>query len=65
VPIITSTPLYQTGQGVLYDGLQIFLFDVVDMHRLNPTIVEFIEFQKGLSVKQNLDNLSLRKTVIY
>jgi hypothetical protein len=46
VPSITSTPLYQSRQGVLHDGLQILLFDVVDMHRLNPTIEEVMEFQK-------------------
>jgi hypothetical protein len=50
------------GQGVLHDGLQILFFDVVDMHRLNPTITEVMEFQKWLSVKQNMQNL--RKTVI-
>jgi hypothetical protein len=32
------------GQGVLHDGLQILLFVVADMHRLNPTIVEVMEF---------------------
>jgi hypothetical protein len=42
--IITSTPLYQIGQGVLDDGLQILLFDVVDMHTLNFTIAEVVEF---------------------
>jgi hypothetical protein len=51
------------GQGVLHDGLQILLFYVVDMHRLNPRIAEVMEFQKRLSVKQNLENL-IRKTVI-
>jgi hypothetical protein len=51
------------GQGVLHDGLHILVFDVVDMHRLNPTIAEVMEFQKGLSVKRNLENLSV-KTVI-
>jgi hypothetical protein len=44
------------GQGVHHDGLQILLFDVVDMHRLNPTIVEVMEFRKGLRVKRNLEN---------
>jgi hypothetical protein len=43
------------GQGVLHDGPQILLFDVVDVHRLNPTIEEVMEFQRGLSVKQNLE----------
>jgi hypothetical protein len=52
------------GQGVLHDGLQILLFDVVDMHRLIPTNAEVMEFQKGLSIKRNLENLSLRKNVI-
>jgi hypothetical protein len=45
-------------QGVLHDGLKILLFDVVDVHRLNPTIAEVMEFRKGLSVKSNLENLS-------
>jgi hypothetical protein len=40
------------GQGVLHDGLQILLFDVVDMHKLNPTIVEVMEFHKGLSYEK-------------
>jgi hypothetical protein len=52
------------GQGVLHDGLQILIFEVVDMHKLNPTIAQLMEFQNGLSVKRNLENLSLRKTVI-
>jgi hypothetical protein len=52
------------GQGVLHDDLQILIFDVVAMHRLIPTNAEVMEFQKGLSVKRNLENLSLRKTVI-
>jgi hypothetical protein len=52
------------GQGVLHDGLKILLFDVVDMNRRNPTIPEVTKFQKGLSVKRNLENLSMRKTVI-
>jgi hypothetical protein len=43
------------GQCVLHDGLQILLFDVVDMRRLNPTIEEVMEFQRGLSVKRNLE----------
>jgi hypothetical protein len=43
------------GQEVLHDGIQVLLFDVVDMHRLNLTIVEVMEFRKGLSVKQNLE----------
>jgi hypothetical protein len=55
MPTITSTPLYQTRQGVLYDGLQILLFDVVDMHRLHPMIGEVMEFQRRLSVKRNLE----------
>jgi hypothetical protein len=36
------------GQGVLHDGLQILLFDVVDMCRLNLMIEEVMEFQRGL-----------------
>jgi hypothetical protein len=51
------------GQGVLHNGLQILPFDVVDMHRLNPMIEEVMEFQRGLSVKQNLEN-SIWKAVI-
>jgi hypothetical protein len=51
------------GQGVLHDDLQILIFDVVDMHRLNLTIAEVMEFQNWLSIKQNLKNC-LRKTVI-
>jgi hypothetical protein len=35
------------GQGVLHDGLQILLFDVVDMCRLN-LMIEVMEFQRGL-----------------
>jgi hypothetical protein len=45
------------GQGVIHDGLQILIFDVIDMHRLNLTIAEVMEFRKGLSVKRNLENL--------
>jgi hypothetical protein len=46
------------GQEVLHDGLQILLFDVGDMQRLNPRVVEVMEFRKRLSVKQNLENLT-------
>jgi hypothetical protein len=28
------------------------------MHKLNPTIAQLMEFQNGLSVKRNLENLS-------
>jgi hypothetical protein len=31
------------------------LFDVVNMHRLTPKIEEAMEFQIGLTVKQNLE----------
>jgi hypothetical protein len=51
-PTIANSPLIQTGQGVLHDGVQILLFDVLDMHRLNPTIKEDIEFSKVLTAKQ-------------
>jgi hypothetical protein len=54
----------QLGQEVVHDGIQILLFDVVDMHRLNLTIVDVMEFLKGLSIKRNMKNRSLRKTVI-
>jgi hypothetical protein len=55
--------LLKLGQGVLHDGLKILLFDVVDMHRLNPTIEEVMEFQRRLSVKRNLEK-SVWKAVI-
>jgi hypothetical protein len=51
-PTVTNSPLIQTGQGVLHDGLQILVFDVLDMHRLNHTIEEDIEFSKVLTAKQ-------------
>jgi hypothetical protein len=50
-PTIANSPLNQSGQGVLHDGLQILLFYLVDIHRLNPMIEEVMEFQRGLSVK--------------
>jgi hypothetical protein len=49
--------MFKLGQGVPHDGLQILLFDVDGMHRLNLTIVEVMEFRKGLSVKRNLKSL--------
>jgi hypothetical protein len=45
------------GQEVLHDVLQTLLFDLVGMHRLYPIMEEDIEFQKGLSVKQNFGEL--------
>jgi hypothetical protein len=36
--------MLKLGQEVLHDGLQLLIFDVVDIHRLNSKIVEVIEF---------------------
>jgi hypothetical protein len=43
--------MLKLGQEVLHDGLQILLFDVIEMHIQNPTIVEVMEFRKDLSIK--------------
>jgi hypothetical protein len=42
-------------QYVIKYGLKTFLFDLVDMHRLSPNIKEVMEFQREISVKQNLN----------
>jgi hypothetical protein len=56
-----NSPVHKFGQGVLQDGLQTLLFDLVDMHRPSPNMEEDIEFQRVLNVKQILEKLSLRK----
>ncbi len=48
-----NSPVHKLGQGVLQDGLQTLLFDLVDMYRLSHKIEEVIEFQRRLSVKLN------------
>jgi hypothetical protein len=47
-----NSPVLKLGDGVLQDGLQILLFDLVDMYRLSHKIEEVIEFQKLISVKK-------------
>jgi hypothetical protein len=42
-------------QYVIKYGLKTFLFDLVDMHWLSPNIKEVMEFQREISVKQNLN----------
>jgi hypothetical protein len=39
-----NSPVVKLGQGVLQDGLQILLFDLVDMSRLSPKTEEVLEF---------------------
>jgi hypothetical protein len=46
------------GQEVLHDGLQTLLSDLVNMHRLTPKIKYVMEFQRGLSVKRNLEKVA-------
>jgi hypothetical protein len=47
-----NSPVLKLGDGVLQDGLQILIFDLVDMYRLSHKIEEVIEFQKLISVKK-------------
>jgi hypothetical protein len=51
-PTITSTPLYQTGQGVFYTKLEVLCFHPVDMHTPSLNIGEGIEFLKVITAKQ-------------
>jgi hypothetical protein len=62
LPTITNTPLYQTRQEVFQTELEVFHFHPGDMHTSSPKIKEVIEFQRGLSVKRNLEKL--RQNVI-
>jgi hypothetical protein len=52
VSTITSTPLYQIGQGVFYTELEVLCFHPVDMHTLSLKIEEGIEFPKVINAKQ-------------
>jgi hypothetical protein len=45
-PTIINPLVLKHRQGVLHDGLQTFLFYLVDMHRPTPRIQEVMEFQK-------------------
>jgi hypothetical protein len=42
--IIINPLVLKFGQGILHDGLQTFLFYMIDMHRPTPNIQEVIEF---------------------
>jgi hypothetical protein len=57
--------VHQVGQGVTRDGLQTFLFQLSDMHRVIPNIEEDMEFQRELSNKQFLRIFSLGSDVFY
>jgi hypothetical protein len=59
-----NSSMLNLGHGVLQNGLQIFLFDLVDMHRLSLIMEDDIEFQRGLIVKQFLENFG-EKTEIF
>jgi hypothetical protein len=56
-----NPPVHKIGQGVLQDGLQTFLFNLVDMHTPYPNIEEDMKFSKVLVVKQILEICSLEK----
>jgi hypothetical protein len=47
--------VHKIGQGVLQDGLNTFLFDLVDMHTTYTNIEEDMEFAMVLVVKQTLE----------
>jgi hypothetical protein len=49
---ITSTPLYQTGQGVFYTELEVLCFRPIDMHTPSLNIREGVEFLKVITAKQ-------------
>jgi hypothetical protein len=51
-PTLTSTPLYQTGQGVFQTGLGVLCFHPVDMHTPSDKIEEDIKFPKVITAKQ-------------
>jgi hypothetical protein len=53
VPTITSTPLYQIGQGVFLTELDVLCFHPVGMHTPSPQIKEDIQFPKVITAKQN------------
>jgi hypothetical protein len=42
--IIINPLVLKLGQGILHDGLQTFLFYMIDMHRPTPNIQEVMEF---------------------
>jgi hypothetical protein len=51
-PTLTSTPLYQTEQGVFKTGLGVLCFHPVDMHTPSRKIEEHIKFPKVITAKQ-------------
>jgi hypothetical protein len=57
-----NSPLHNIGWGVNHNGLESLLFDMGDMHKLSPNILKIMEFQKGLTIKENLEFLLSAKT---
>jgi hypothetical protein len=51
----TNSSAHKRGQGVHHTDLQTLFFDLGDMYRPTPKIEDVMEFQKGLSVKENLE----------
>jgi hypothetical protein len=51
-PTITSTPPYQTRQGVFYTELEVLCLNPVDMYIPSIKIGEGIEFSKVITAKQ-------------
>jgi hypothetical protein len=45
-PTVINPPMLKFGPEVIHDGLQTFLFYLVDMHRLTPKIQEVTEFPR-------------------
>jgi hypothetical protein len=59
---ITSTPQYQTRQGMFYTKLKVLCFHPVDMHTPSLKIREDIEFSKVITAKQVTGSLKTETT---
>jgi hypothetical protein len=51
--LIPNAPELHFGQGLLHDNVQRLDYDLGDMYTITPKIKEYIEFQRGITVKLN------------
>jgi hypothetical protein len=52
-----NSSVHKLGWGVVHNGLESLLFDMGDMHIPSPNILKVMEFQKWLTIKENLEFL--------
>jgi hypothetical protein len=62
---IANPPELNFGRGVFHGVLQTLHYDVIDMHKLTPSIQKIIAFTMWVSDKQILRNVPSLKSVLY